>query len=73
MQYIDTYYKKVNQLADYVTATMDPKMKWMWGRGNGWVICGFPMILDSIGTDHKEAPVIIELLQKTSESLRLFR
>ena len=32
MQYLDTYYKKVNQLADYVTATMDPKMKWMWGE-----------------------------------------
>lgn len=40
-----------------------------WGRGNGWVICAFPMILDNIGLDHKEAPEIIELYEKTSEAL----
>ena len=40
-----------------------------WGRGNGWVICAFPMILDNIGLDHKEAPRIIEIYQKTSEAL----
>ena len=40
-----------------------------WGRGNGWVICAFPMILDNIGLDHKEAPKIIETYQKTSEAL----
>ena len=40
-----------------------------WGRGNGWVICGFPMILDNIGLDHKEAPAIIELFRSTSEAL----
>ena len=40
-----------------------------WGRGNGWVICGFPMILDNIGLDHEKAPRIIELFRKTSEAL----
>lgn len=40
-----------------------------WGRGNGWVICAFPMILDNIGLEHKEAAGIIEVFQKTSEAL----
>ena len=46
-----------------------PKRDLFWGRGNGWVICGFPMILDNIGLDHKEAEGIIELFRKTSEAL----
>lgn len=46
-----------------------PRRDLFWGRGNGWVICGFPMILDNIGLDHKEAPEIIELFTKTSEAL----
>ena len=41
-----------------------------WGRGNGWVIAGFPMILDNVGLDHEEAPEIIELYRRTSEALR---
>ena len=40
-----------------------------WGRGNGWVVCGFPMILDNIGADHPKAPGIIDLLRRTSEAL----
>ena len=40
-----------------------------WGRGNGWVIAGFPMILDNIGADHPEAEGIIDLFVKTSEAL----
>ena len=40
-----------------------------WARGNGWVICAFPMILDNIGKEHSAAPEIISLLQKTSEAL----
>ena len=46
-----------------------PKRDLFWGRGNGWVICGFPMILDSIGLDHSEAPEIVRLFQDTSEAL----
>ena len=49
--------------------TAFPKNNLFWGRGNGWVICGFPMILDNIGLDHKEAPKIIELFIQTSEAL----
>ena len=40
-----------------------------WGRGNGWVIAGFPMILDNVGLDHEEAPEIIDLFKRTSEAL----
>ena len=40
-----------------------------WGRGNGWVIAAFPMILDNIGLDHKRAAEIIELFRSTSEAL----
>ena len=46
-----------------------PRKNIFWGRGNGWVICGFPMILDHIGLKHKEAKGIIEIYQKTSEAL----
>ena len=46
-----------------------PQNDLFWGRGNGWVICAFPMILDNIGLNHKEAPIIIDLFQKTSEAL----
>ena len=46
-----------------------PRRNIFWGRGNGWVIAAFPMILDNIGLDHKEAPEIIELYRKTSEAL----
>ena len=46
-----------------------PRRNIYWGRGNGWVISGFPMILDNIGLDHKEAPAIIDLFKKTSEAL----
>ena len=46
-----------------------PRRNIFWGRGNGWVIAGFPMILDNIGLDHEKAPEIIELFVKTSEAL----
>ena len=46
-----------------------PRNNIFWGRGNGWVICAFPMILDNIGLNHKEASGIIEVYQKTSEAL----
>ena len=46
-----------------------PRRNLFWGRGNGWVVCGFPMILDNIGLDHAESGEIIELFRKTSEAL----
>ena len=32
MEYKNEYFDKVTRLADYLTATIDPKMKWMWGE-----------------------------------------
>ena len=32
MEYKQAYYDKVCRLADFVVATWDPKMKWMWGE-----------------------------------------
>ena len=46
-----------------------PRRDLFWGRGNGWVICGFPMILDNIGLDHPEAKGVIDLFVCTSEAL----
>ena len=46
-----------------------PRRNIFWGRGNGWVIAGFPMILDNIGLDHPEAAGIIDLFGKTSAAL----
>ena len=46
-----------------------PKNGIFWGRGNGWVICAFPMIIDNIGVNHKESNEIIELFKTTSDAL----
>ena len=46
-----------------------PRRNLFWGRGNGWVICGFPMILDQIGLDHPKAGQIIDIYRKTSRAL----
>ena len=40
-----------------------------WGRGNGWVVCGFPWILDNIGIDHPKAQGVLDLLGRTSRAL----
>jgi unsaturated rhamnogalacturonyl hydrolase len=45
-----------------------PKKKIYWGRGNGWVICALPMILEQIG-DHPERETIISILTKTAHAL----
>ena len=46
-----------------------PRKKLYWGRGNGWVVCGFPMILDQIGKEHPKAGEIIEIYRQTCEAL----
>lgn len=46
-----------------------PRRKLFWGRGNGWIITAFPMILEYIGLDHPEATEIIAIYKKTSEAL----
>ena len=32
MKFNNENYDKVRRLADFVTSTFDPKMKWMWGE-----------------------------------------
>jgi unsaturated rhamnogalacturonyl hydrolase len=45
-----------------------PRRKIFWGRGNGWVICALPMILEQIG-EHPEKDGIMCILKATSEAL----
>lgn len=45
-----------------------PKRKIFWGRGNGWVIAGLPMLIDNI-EDGKEKELALSILQKTSKAL----
>jgi len=40
-----------------------------WGRGNGWVICALPMILEYLPEDHSERANIIRIFQTTSKAL----
>jgi len=40
-----------------------------WGRGNGWVICALPMILEYLPEDHGERENIIRIFQSTSKAL----
>ena len=46
-----------------------PQRRLYWARGNGWVICGFPMILDQIGKDHPQAEAILQIYRQTSQAL----
>lgn len=46
-----------------------PKSKIYWGRGNGWVICALPMILEYLPEEHPERPHILRILKETSEAL----
>ncbi|TAH70337.1 MAG: hypothetical protein EWM47_05640 [Anaerolineaceae bacterium] len=40
-----------------------------WGRGNGWVICSLPMILQYLPENHKEQEEILQILRSTSKAL----
>lgn len=51
------------------SGTHYPRRKIYWGRGNGWVICALPMILDYLPEGHEERDGIIQILASTSESL----
>ncbi|MDR1643740.1 MAG: glycoside hydrolase family 88 protein [Clostridiales bacterium] len=37
-----------------------------WGRGNGWVLCSLPMILDCIGEGHPEFEPTKEIFRRTA-------
>jgi unsaturated rhamnogalacturonyl hydrolase len=45
-----------------------PKNKLYWGRGNGWVIAGFPLLLEHL-SDGEERQNAINILRETSEAL----
>lgn len=49
-----------------------PKSKIFWGRGNGWVVCALPMILENIG-QNVERQNIIDIFQNTCEALLPFQ
>ncbi len=42
-----------------------PRGDVFWGRGNGWVVCALPMIMDSIGPGHPEFEGIRAILGDT--------
>ncbi|MDR1531110.1 MAG: glycoside hydrolase family 88 protein [Clostridiales bacterium] len=46
-----------------------PKGKVFWGRGNGWVVCALPMIMDEIGSEHQEFEGIRAILNRTAEGV----
>ena len=45
-----------------------PKRPLFWGRGNGWVLASFPMILDQLG-EVPEKDEIITILQETAKAV----
>lgn len=47
--------------------------KMYWGRGNGWVICSLPMILNYLPEDHPERERIIRIFQTTSKALLAYQ
>jgi unsaturated rhamnogalacturonyl hydrolase len=46
-----------------------PTNKIYWGRGNGWVMCSLPMILDYIGREHAEYESILKIFNDTAIAL----
>ncbi|GHE91310.1 hypothetical protein GCM10011501_21040 [Thalassotalea profundi] len=46
-----------------------PRNKLYWGRGNGWVIAGFPLVLENLSENSEERQQAISIFQQTSEAL----
>jgi len=46
-----------------------PRQKLFWGRGNGWVIAGFPLVLENLAKDSEERKQAINIFQETSAAL----
>ena len=49
--------------------TTYPKQKVYWGRGNGWVIAGLPLVLENLPIGSKEREEAIDVLKQTSDAL----
>ena len=45
-----------------------PKKKIFWGRGNGWVVCALPMLIDYL-SDGDEKNKALQILNETSKAL----
>lgn len=50
-----------------------PRQKVYWGRGNGWVIAGLPLVLENLHKDSSERAAAIEVFQQTSEALLTYQ
>ncbi len=46
-----------------------PRGEVYWGRGNGWVVCALPMILDFIGPGHPKKEEIQKIFLRTAEAV----
>ncbi len=46
-----------------------PRGDVFWGRGNGWVMCALPMILDFIGPNHPRHTEILQIFRRTAEAV----
>ncbi|MFV0413907.1 MAG: glycoside hydrolase family 88 protein [Oscillospiraceae bacterium] len=46
-----------------------PKGPVFWGRGNGWVVCALPMIMDEIGEAHPEFGGMKTIFQNTVQAV----
>ncbi len=50
-----------------------PRRRIFWGRGNGWVVCALPMLLDRLPDDHPEKERILHIFRTTAEALLPFQ
>lgn len=46
-----------------------PRRRIFWGRGNGWVVCALPMLLDRIPGGHPEKDGILRIFRTTAAAL----
>lgn len=46
-----------------------PRRRIFWGRGNGWVACALPMLVDCLGESHPERGRIIDIFRRTATAL----
>ncbi len=46
-----------------------PKGEVYWARGNGWVVCALPMILDYVGPDHPSRAEMLDIFKRTAEAV----
>lgn len=50
-----------------------PRRRIFWGRGNGWVACALPMLLDRLPDGHPEKDTILQIFKRTAAALLPFQ